>query len=536
MNSRSGHSAQERIAPIVAGALLLTILALSVLWPLGRVAFETVVAIVNAESWDGPRPGAIFSAFARTLGVSLLIALMATALAYPAARLLARRGAVWAPLLMTPMLAPSYLAFAGWGLARAPGTLLGDALERAAAGGARWLPIYTGRSLAIIALALWAVPLASLVLAASIARRDPVLDDVLRLETASKLVRVRTALSLHRTALVLSVLLVMLAMLGSSVPLHLAQIDTLAIVVWRELSESARADWWRAWVSAAPLIAVALLAAWVIGARLVRAGLRDHAQLPRDELDRPPGAWARTGAIAVWFAGVGAPMLLFAITLRSTDSLWRFWRLSAEGVRSSLLTAALVSLGTLLVALCLSYLLSTRSRAGARLATGAVRVLLVGAIAPGVLVGAALVEGYPRVSPLALPVLAGVARFAFVGAAAACLASWAEPVARRDARLLLSSGARAWAIACLPVQIPLLLGASLGAGLMSLHEIEASVIVQPPGRGALAQQILSYLHFARLEDMSSAGLWLVGGGTLAAIAFTGLIALGARSSQRARIS
>ncbi len=151
-------------------------------------------------------------------------------------------------------------------------------------------------------------------------------------------------------------------------------------------------------------------------------------------------------------------------------------------------------------------------------------------------VGAALVESFPRMDARALPVLAGVARFAFVGAAAACLAAWAEPAARRDARLMLSSGARAWAIACLPPQIPLLLGASLGAGLMSLHEIEASVIVQPPGRGALAQQILSYLHFARLEDMSSAGLWLVGGGTLAAIACTSLIALGARSGQRGRNS
>ncbi len=531
MNSTTRAHGRLRPAPIVAAALLLAILTPSVLYPLARVAVEIAQGAASADAWAGPAVGAVAGAFVRSLGVALLIAAMATALAFPAARLLARRGAIWAPMLMTPMLMPAYLAYAGWGLARAPGTILGDALERAASAGARWAPIYTGRSLAIVALALWAFPLAALVLASSIARRDPALDDVLRLEPASKLLRIRAALGLHRASIGASVALVALAMLGSSVPLHLAQVDTLAIVVWRELSESPRADWWQAWVSASPLLALAMLGAWIVGGRLVRAGMSDSSELPRDDTVRRVGLWTRASAVAVWIAAVGAPIALFAISIRSPDSLWRFWRLSAEGVRTSLLTALAVSLCSLLIALSLSYLLSTRSRGGARVASGAVRVLLLSAMAPGVLVGAALVESFPSLEPRALPVLAGVARFGFVAAVGACLASWAEPLARRDARLLASPGARAWAIACLPTQWALLVGASLAAGLMSLHEIEASVLVQPPGSGALAQQILSYLHFARLEDMSSAGLWLVGGGTLAALGVTGLIALGARAGQ-----
>lgn len=531
MTSSERNITPDRAQRLLVGALLLALLTPSVLWPIGRSVFGAVRGAAGARAWEGVSPGVIATAGVRSLVVAIVIGVLATCIAYPAARLLARRGALWASLLVTPMLMPSYLAYAGWGLARAPGTWLGDALARAAGAGAHWAPIYVGRSLAILALALWAFPLASIVLAASIARRDPALDDVLRLEPASITQRVRTTLAIHRSAIFSSITLVTLVMLGSSVPLHLAQMDTLAIVIWRELSESARADWWRAWVGASPLIVVGALASWVIGSRLVSAAMRSESPPPRDDRQRDIGRVMVIGAALVWVVGVGAPLALFAITIKSPDSLWRFWRLSAEGVRSSLITSCLVALACLLSALCVSYLLSTRTRGGARASLFALRAMIFAALVPGVLVGASLVEAYPRLDARALPVLSGVARFGFVGAVAACLGAWAEPAARRDARLLCSQSVRAWLIACLPAQWALLLGASIAAGLMSLHEIEASVIVQPPGRGALAQQILSYLHFARLEDMSSAGVWLLGGGTLAAIGTTALIALGARTAR-----
>lgn len=544
MTSEDGHDRgrklRARAAPALAGVVLFAILAPSVLYPGARTIIEVAGSIAQSDSWSegwaGPSPRSIGLAVSRSLSAALVIALLATALAWPAARLLARgrRAAVWAPLLLTPMLMPSYLAYSGWGLARAPGTLLGDALVRFASSGARWAPVLTGQTLAIIALALWASPLAALVLASSMARQDSALDDALRLEPASLAQRLHTTLAIHRTGIASSVALVVLATLGSSVPLHLAQLDTLGIVVWRELSESSRADWWRAWVSAAPLLALALLGAWIIGARLVRAARSDQDEPPRDDSPRASSLVTRSGALGVWLIAVGGPILLFAITIKHSASLWTFWRLNGEGVMASLVVSLMVALATGAIALSISYLLSTRSAWGAMASLLSVRVLLLSALTPGVLVGAALIESHPSVDPHALPVLSGVARFGFLGAVAACVGAWGEPAARRDARLLHSSSLRAWTIACLPGQWALLVGAALGAGLMSIHEIESSVIVQPPGRGAMAQQILSYLHFARLEEMSVAGLWLVGGGGVIAAAATGLMGLGVRRLGRGR--
>jgi hypothetical protein len=44
---------------------------------------------------------------------------------------------------------------------------------------------------------------------------------------------------------------------------------------------------------------------------------------------------------------------------------------------------------------------------------------------------------------------------------------------------------------------------------MSLHEIEAAVIVQPPGSASLAQVMLNHLHQLRMQDVSSAAVMVV---------------------------
>ena len=455
---------RDDLAPTLLAALALAaLIAASVLWPIAGSLVRAFRGLSAGAAWEGVAPGVIARASGRTLGVALLIGVLSTVIALPGARLLARRASVWTLLLMTPMLMPSYLAYAGWGLARAPGTWLGDALARAAGAGAHWAPILVGRTLAIGALALWAFPIASITLAASIARRDPALDDVLRLEAAPRWRRAGVTLAMHRGAILASVALVALVMLGSSVPLHLAQVDTLAIVVWRELSESPREDWWRAWLAASPLIAVGAVASWIIGDRLVRAAMRPQSPPPRDDHHRPIARATAIAGALVWALGVGVPIALFAMSIQNTDSLWRFWRLSAEGFRSSLLTAAMVATLTLLIALAASYLLSTRTTAGARICLIALRMLTFAALVPGVLVGASILEAYPTLDARALPVLAGVARFGFLGAVVACLTAWAEPAGRRDARLLCSRGMRGWAIACLPTQWGALLGASIGA-------------------------------------------------------------------------
>jgi ABC-type Fe3+ transport system permease subunit len=69
----------------------------------------------------------------RLLGFTALMAAVvavgAVILAWPAAWASRRMGTRGLLLLVTPMLLPSYLAYSGWGLARAPGTWLDRWLE-----------------------------------------------------------------------------------------------------------------------------------------------------------------------------------------------------------------------------------------------------------------------------------------------------------------------------------------------------------------------------------------------------------------------
>ena len=83
---------------------------------------------------------------------------------------------------------------------------------------------------------------------------------------------------------------------------------------------------------------------------------------------------------------------------------------------------------------------------------------------------------------------------------------------------LRALGLGGWRLACLPVQAPALIGAGIVVGLLSFHEIEAAVQIQPPGAGNLARRLLDYLHYARLQDLSAAAVLLIGSGVTAALA------------------
>ncbi len=523
---------------VVASLVLGAILGVCVVWPVGIAVVTGAIDAVEARG-DGAleaieSPPAVA---ARSIVAPVLIAVLATVFGWPGARLLTRgRGAVWAPLVLTPMLVPSYLAYAGWGIVRDPGTLLGDALTRAAADGARWAPVLAGKSIAVVALALWASPLAALVLASAMARQDPAVEDALRLEPAGPLARWRATLGMHRAGVLGSVGLVSLVMLGSAVPMHLAQLDTLALVVWRELAGSARDEWWRSWVAAAPLLLVALAGGWVIGGVLVRRALAGRDSGPRDASAGRRGPGAAVGEGVVWSLAVGAPVALFAWAMADWGSLGRFWRLSGSGAVSSLAVAGLTAAACMVAGLALSAALSVGGR-WARLVAGAgVRLMLVGALIPGVLVGAAVAEATGSVElGLGGPVMACVARHSFVVGVVACWAAWSEPPTLRDVRVQTGGGWRAWALASLPMQAPALVGAALAAGAMSLHEIEASVMVWPAGRDSLARQTLEYLHFSRMDELSAAAIWITGAGLVAALAAGGLIALAAARLRAARL-
>src|SRR5690606_38286480 len=97
----------------------------AVLFPAGFAAGEVIAAIADAPAALSLSRGDLHL-LGLTLGVAGIIALLATTIALPAAWATRTwRGPALVALLV-PMLLPSYLAYSGWGLLRAPGTALGD--------------------------------------------------------------------------------------------------------------------------------------------------------------------------------------------------------------------------------------------------------------------------------------------------------------------------------------------------------------------------------------------------------------------------
>lgn len=518
----------------LAVAILAVIVAGAVVWPACDAAWSILRGLTGSSGAGGAGvPSAGVPLLGRTFLYALAVGVLATVAAWPAAwasRVLSER---WVPIIAVPMLMPSYLAYAGWGLLRAPGTWLGDWL---AAGSPTW-SLVAGRVLAVLGLALWSWPLGALILGAQVRRIDRSLLDTLRLEPVSPWRRAGLKLALTRGAIASSIGAVGLLMLGSIVPFHLAQIEVYGTVVWRTLDESAWDQRWRAWAAAWPVLIVAAGAGWAIGRRLPatdrgEADLAPGVATPGERVAsaRPPLVLAG----AVWAASVLLPLVIFAASIRESRSLITFWRVGGEGfVASAGIAAGAGSVGALIAA---AGAIGFGSSRAVRLATAWLAgLLLVASLVPGVLVGSATAAAWNRFeatrwvgdSGLIL-VLGHIARFGSVAALVGWWLARTEPPDERALRRLDGGDTlRGWARASLPTQAGGIVGAGLAVACLSFHEIEASVMLQPPGAGNLAQTVLSFLHFARMEEMSAAAVYILGLGLAGALLATWLLSLAA---------
>ncbi len=500
-----------------APALAILALTAGLLGPtLGQLALGLGRTIFT-NGLPGPARG-----LAVTLAVAVGIGLLATIIAWIPARVLTRPS-IFAGLVLVPVLMPPYLVFAGFGMIRDPSWWTGSLLERLASSGHAWVTIWTGYTLAIVGLALWAFPIAAIVLAAGFKAQGRAINDILRLD-ARPLRRTIMRVRLNLPAVLTATGLVALLMLGSAVPLHLSQIPTMAIELWRQLSESQASSWNKVWASAWPLILVAIAGAAAVACWLERsdAGQRDgHARTMT--LSRGTG----TLAWVIWIGATVVPLAIFIASLRSPASLIEFWKLSG--------TAAATALGFGIVdaLVCLLLGLAGAWAAGSpgRMARISIRVALAAwvfaAIIPGVFIGSALAQlgtHLPRGIEDALVVLAHVNRFGVLALVAGVVVGWSEPVARRELRAMDGmTGFTGWVRACLPWQWVTIAGAAAAAGVLGVHEIEATTLVLAPGRENLAGQILGYLHFSRTEELSAASVYLIGTGIVAAGGASALI-------------
>lgn len=462
----------------------------------------------------------------RTALIPLAIGVLATVWAWPAAWLIRAGGrrARWACVLgVLPLLLPSYLAFAGWRLVHAPGTWLGDLFAQSAP----WVQVAVDRGLAVVGLSLWAAPIALLILSSGLGRVPGGALEHLRLDGAGRRARAWHTLRMSMAPIVMSVLAVALVMLGSAVPLHLAQIDTLAQRLWWRLQ---LADTGRIWIDAWPLAFLAALASWLCVRRL-------SARPP--ESDSTPvhaGAPGVAGLVFVLTLGVVAPLALYAFSLRSWSSVPAFWRDLGPAALASGALAAVVGLAAALLGALTWWLASARPdfRPSRPLALMLACWVAAGLL-PGVLVGHAVSTAWsiPWLADIGdwldrfdgRVALAHLARFGFVGVLAGYWLARQEPRDMRDARHLDGAiGLRAWLRAGLGGRAGALAGVGVAMWALSLHEIEAAVIVSAPGTPSLPQRLLDLLHYNRDEQLAAAAVNLVGVGAAGALLAGWLVA------------
>lgn len=455
----------------------------------------------------------------RTLIIATSIGLLATILALPWGYVIGLgRSGVSSVLALLPLLLPSYLVYIAWSLLRAPGTSIGDALV----GSPEWVWKLVNAAHAGLGLALWAWPIGALILATGYRRLGRDAMDAVKLEPCGLGRRWALVAREIRGSIVASVALIALVMTGSAVPLHVAQVETYAIVIWKAIAEGRTSDG-LAWV-ALPTIAVAIL-----GASIVLAVLRRRDESTSESARYRVGlAYPVILARTVLVVSVLVPMLLFLRQLKGWDEIERFFAIGGESLAHS---AGLgLAVGTL--AFLVGASSSMRSSFDARRSDGYLWLVL--ALVPGVIVGSSIV----RVSSMggmdwlgrteAGVFLAHTARFGAIGWLVGLIIARGEGRTLAEARRLFGDGGvRQWARTLGARGWAGIAGIVPAVSLLSLHEIESTVIAAPAGVQPFARMMLDWLHYMRNDAMTAgAVVLLVGGGAVALFAMA-MVRLGA---------
>lgn len=472
--------------------------------------------------------------FLETIAYAGGVGFLATALSLGPAWLVRAKGWRAAPLLLVPLFSPSYLAYSGWQLLRSPGTWLGDWIERQTAT-SDFAALTFGKGLAVGGLSLWAWPIAMLLLVPAFRRVDDETLEALRLDGASTWGRAIQVLRMARGGLVVAWAGVTLLMLGSAVPFHLAQVPTYAVQVWAQLAEQPGRP--SVWVFSWPVIVICVVAAWALARSQTRHREAEEIGWP----ERASAGWSACATGVVWMLAVAGPLGLFAGHLHSWTSVVRFLQESAQALVQSGIVSGFVATGTMALVV-FAWWSFAAGRAGSIWSGVGLGLLLFGMILPGVLVGSAVLRAVtemvavvPAVDQLqdglGALIWGHLTRFGGLGVLVGGMIAWTEARDVRDMRGLDGCGwwRGAWEFVLRP-NGGVVLAAGIASGLMSLYEIEATILLIPPGPGSLSHSILGFLHFARDEQLCAAGVSVVGSG----VALAMIAALLARTSLATR--
>ena len=512
-------------SPWPAVGLWALLVALVSGFPLGKALIDAVGGVTS----DGV--GELLAPQWSLLGMSVVWAVLIGCLSvvFGWCGAWASRGwrAWWTPLLVVPILMPSSLASSGFGLLRAPGTAIGDWLAM----GPSWRPIFVGRAIAILGLAFWTSPIAQLVLSARVRSIDPASLEAARLVGGGPVAWVRLRLGMSLRHMLLAAGAVTILMLGSAVPLHLAQMETYATRVWLELDATSAGDRWRVLVTAWPMFLIAASVSVVVvrhfrkrpGWMRGQGGEESHAR-------RVPVVLA----LAVPVLAVLVPAVLFAVDLESLSTISTVWRTESGSAGLAWLVAAGLAVSSVVMASCVWIGLGG-GVAARRVTLAGVALMLMTALLPGVVTGVLVGSAWRGVGAVSdswvIVLLAHLARFGALPALVGVLLAWSEAEEDRDLRLMTgATGVVGWAKTVGLRSWPALTLAGAASAALSIHEIESAVVVSPPGMASLARSMLNLLHFQRYEHLSGLSLIVIAFGTLLVLASAALWWLWIRTS------
>jgi sugar lactone lactonase YvrE len=509
-----------------------------------------------------------------TFGYAITVAALAALLGWGPGRVLGsaiarRRGHLpLAALALFPMFLPAYLVHAAWWMAwPADSAPYAWAVAHDLVGAMR-------RATLVLGLACWSWPIPCWCVAWAVARTPAARREMLALDGATRLDRMRDRLRSEGPALLAGALIVVLVVAADTTSFDLAQVFSFANEL-RALEAQGAAP--RVVLgAAAPAVAIA-----VVGAACVWALLARSAERPAAGSRAARGAWAM--ATLVWTATAAAPIAILAAALFAEHpgaTLAQF----ADFFGASLLRCAATSLAAgaaaAIVALGLAWSWADGSpvvRAMAHVqALGWVAVALVPAAAVGIgleaaynrdvtVVPRAILDVAPSIgAPVAgnaagelarrkdvagltladvvylspaIIVLGQLARFGFVAALLGRAAARGEARATRDLRRV--DGATS-----IPAHLkaggPALLAPIGAAGavvtLLAAGEIAVTVRVHPDAQGSLAGRLLSAIHSQRPETVLVAALVFAAAAMIVALAAAALAALRWRSAGAAALA
>jgi len=421
----------------------------------------------------------------------------------------ARRGrTLLATMLLGALLMPRYLLLYAWDLLRSPTTPLGDYLS-ARPGLARAAGITT----ACLTLVLWYWPLAALIISQGIRNldRDGQRQALLDAGPFRRLLGVTLPQLLPSILLALGLCLTMV--LAEFATFHLAGVKTIGseLAVLYARTGSTRIVALAAW----PVIIPAVVMAVMLWARA--KDWSTHAPLARPDAPRRSGLrWALAAALLT--LTVLAPVVLLVVSIRDLRGFGDFYELHREQLATSILAASVASVAAIAMAggaiLC-----ACLGRIGRIIAAVAIPTILLAALIPGSLIGAALVnlQGSMR-AHLGLAegwwsVSAGLAA-RLAGVAIVFLRLGLDIRSRQLSELAATDGA-GWVRTCwsvhLPRQWPVWLAAFALVTVLGLTELPATSVLLPAGVPNFAQGLLNQMHYARDQQVIATCLVLVGG-------------------------